>query len=213
MNNTIIQALNKRYATKVFDKTKKINQKDLDTIIEAYRLTPTSYGLQLMSLVIVEDPEKRMALLPHAYNQNQVVDASHLLVLCNPISFDEAHIEDYIMNISQTRNQDINSKQLVGFKTMLKNYREQTSTEDIEKWMTNQQYIALGNILTTCALLGIDTCPMEGFSNARFDEVLDLQKDGLKSSLIIPIGYASDNDPYRRHKKVRKSLEDLILIK
>lgn len=213
MNKTLIEALNKRYATKLFDNTKTISTKNLETIIEAARLTPTSYGLQLMKVVVVTDPNLRQKLLEHSYHQKQVVDASHLLVLCSHSSFDAQHIDDYINNIAQTRNQDPNSKQLQGFKKMLEGFRQNSNTEKLDNWMKNQQYIVLGNILTSCAILGVDACPMEGFVPEKYDEILDLKKENLKSVLVVPIGYSSDDDTYKTLKKVRLSTDDFVIKK
>lgn len=213
MNRTLIEALNKRYATKLFDNTKKISLENLNTIIEAARLTPTSYGLQLMKIVVVNCPKLREKLLPYSYHQKQVVDASHLLVLCSYSSFEKEHIENYIKNIAVTRNININSPQLQGFKKMLNSFRQNNSSQKHKMWMKNQQYIVLGNILTSCALLGIDACPMEGFVSEKYDEILELDKDNLNSVLVIPIGYASKDDKYKKLKKVRVSTKDYVVYK
>jgi nitroreductase len=213
MNKTLIEALNKRYATKLFDNTKTISPKNLETIIEAARLTPTSYGLQLMKVVVVENPILRQKLLEHSYNQKQIVDASHLLVLCSHSSFNAQHIDDYIDNIALTRSQDSNSKQLQEFKKMLVEFRLNSNSETLKKWMKNQQYIVLGNLLTSCALLNIDACPMEGFVPNKYDEILELEKENLKSVLVMPIGYASENDKYKTLKKVRLAPDDFVIYK
>ncbi|HIP35501.1 MAG TPA: NAD(P)H-dependent oxidoreductase [Crocinitomix sp.] len=213
MNTTLIKALKKRYATKQFDASKKISEKDLQTIIEAVRLTPTSYGLQLMKLVVVKDATLRQTLLKYSYNQNQVVDASHLLVLCNEKEFNLKHIDDYIKTIAETRNLDIEGKQLQGFKKTLQNFKNSQTKESIYNWMKNQQYIALGNLLTSCALLGIDACPMEGFIPEKYDEILELDKENLQAVLVIPIGYASDKDKNKTLKKVRRSTNEFVVYK
>ncbi len=213
MNHTLIKALNKRYATKLFDKTKKVSSNDLETLLDVARLTPTSYGLQLMKMVVVNDDETRQKLLEHSYGQKQVVDASHLLVLCSNASFDVKHIDDYIRNIAQTREQEVNGKQLQGFKAMLEGFRNSSNSDKLDQWMKNQQYIVLGNLLSACALLNIDACPMEGFIPQKYDEILELDKDNLKSVLVLPIGYSSDDDKYKQQKKVRVSMEDFVIYK
>jgi nitroreductase/dihydropteridine reductase len=211
MQQTLLKALNKRYATKLFNPEKKINAIDLETIIESVRLTPTSYGLQLMKLVVVENKELREELLLHSYNQRQVVEASHLLILCRESKFSEVHIEDYIRNISKTR--DINIKDLNGFKEMLFNYKNSLTDAATLEWINNQIYIALGNLLTSCAIIGIDTCPMEGFNPKKYDEILNLNKLNLNAVLTIPIGYSSSKDPYLSMKKVRRLKKDFLIIK
>ena len=211
MHKTLLEALNNRYATKQFDTEKKVSQQDIDTILESLRLTPTSYGLQLMKVIVVENKALRKELLQHSYNQNQVVDASHLLVLCREINFTDKHIEDYISNISSTR--EIEIKNLAGFKTMLKNFKESTSKEEQINWMNNQIYIALGNLLTSCAVLGLDSCPMEGFVTEKYNAVLNLTNDQLEAVLTIPIGYSAQNDTYKTMKKVRRKKNDFVIVK
>ncbi len=211
MHKTLLRALNNRYATKQFDTEKKVSQQDIDTILESLRLTPTSFGLQLMKVIVVENKITRQELLTHSYNQNQVVDASHLLVLCREKSFLDKHIDDYISNISSTREIELNN--LAGFKTMLQNFKESTSREEQINWMNNQIYIALGNLLTSCAILGIDSCPMEGFVTEKYNTVLNLTNDQLEAVLTIPIGYSSPNDSYKSLKKVRRKKNDFVIVK
>tara|TARA_B100000809_G_scaffold243218_1_gene268023 strand:- start:767 stop:1402 length:636 start_codon:yes stop_codon:yes gene_type:complete len=211
MHKTLLQALNNRYATKKFNSTKKISNRDFETLIESLRLTPTSYGLQLMKVVVVENKKIREELLKYSYNQKQVVDASHLIVLCREKSFDDIHISDYISNISTTRN--IELEKLDGFKTMLSSFKESTSEKEQINWMNNQIYIALGNLLTSCAILGIDSCPMEGFQVKKYNSVLNLTNDGLEAVLTIPIGYSSSEDTYKDVKKVRRTTNDFLIVK
>jgi nitroreductase len=211
MHKTLLQALNKRYAVKQFDSTKNISQVDLDTLIESLRLTPTAYGLQLMKVVVVEDKNLRQKLLDHSYNQQQVVDASHLIVLCRESSFEEFHVTDYITNMCKTRN--LSSDDLVGFKKMLFNFQNSVSKENHTNWMTNQIYIALGNLLTSCAILEINACPMEGFIAEKYDSILNLDKENLNSVLVIPVGYAVQNDKNKVMKKVRRPKNDFLIVK
>lgn len=211
MHKTLLKVLNQRYATKQFDSDKKISETDLETLLESLRLTPTSFGLQLMKVIVVENKDTRVELLKHSYNQRQVVDASHLLVLCRESSFKESHINDYISNISSTRNTNIDK--LDGFKEMLINFKDSISEEKQITWMNNQIYIALGNLLTSCAILGLDSCPMEGFITEKYDSVLNLTNDNLNAVLVIPVGYASENDTYKTLKKVRREKNDFVVVK
>ena len=195
----------------MFDSEKRISNLDLETIIESVRLTPTAFGLQLMKLVIVENKNTRQELLKHSYDQKQIVDASHLLILCKEAKFEKKHIEEYIQNISETRN--VNIRDLDGFKKMLINYRNSLDDSSLNEWIKNQVYIALGNLLTSCAILGIDSCPMEGFNNEKYDEILNLNELNLNSVLTIPIGYSSSNDSHLSIKKVRRLQKDFVIIK
>ncbi len=211
MNKLIEESLQKRYATKMFDSTKKINQKDIDTLIESIRLAPSSYGLQLMKLVIVENVEIRKELLKHSYHQNQIVDASHLFILCTEREFLQEHIEEYVENISKIRNIDKND--LSGYKSLLEKTKDSYSYSEAKNWMEKQVYIALGNLLTTCALLSIDACPIEGFENLKYDEILGLNNEGLHSIIVVPVGKSHELDKYKTLKKVRRPKKDFVIVK
>lgn len=209
MEKQILEALNTRYATKKFDPTRIISEELLTTILESLRLTPTSYGLQLMKVVVVENADKRNALLPYSYGQRQVVDASHLLILCREKIAQPSHVEEYINTISTTRN--VPSENLDGFKNMMLDTIKNMSEEASSIWMDKQTYIALGNLLNTCALLNIDACPMEGFQAAEYNRELGLDNLNLSAVLTIPIGYRAEDDANAKVKKVRRSTEDFVV--
>ncbi|MGB1103581.1 MAG: NAD(P)H-dependent oxidoreductase [Crocinitomicaceae bacterium] len=205
----LIKALNSRYATKKFDPTKKLSDEVVNQVIEAARLTPTSYGMQLMKLVVVENPKLRELLVSASFGQNQVKDSSHLLVLCREKEVEQIHIDNYISNIAETREQEFD--QLSGFKNALEKSILTKSAEQNGDWMNRQVYIALGNILTSCAVLGIDSCPMEGFVPEEYDRILNLEDKGLKSVLVIPIGFRAADDYNAKNKKVRRSTADFLV--
>lgn len=205
----LIKALNSRYATKKFDPTKKLSDEVVNQVIEAARLTPTSYGMQLMKLVVVENPKLRELLVSASFGQNQVKDSSHLLVLCREKEVEQIHIDNYISNIAETREQEFD--QLSGFKNALEKSILTKSAEQNGDWMNRQVYIALGNILTICAVLGIDSCPMEGFVPEEYDRILNLEDKGLKSVLVIPIGFRAADDYNAKNKKVRRSTADFLV--
>lgn len=209
MERELLDALKKRYATKKFDPAKKLKTSQVDTLIEAIRLTPTSYGLQLMRAVVIEDNAVREQLIPHSYNQRQVADASHLILLCRIKDVSTAHVDQYIENISQTRGVALET--LNGFKNSMNTSIEKKSEEEIEIWLSKQVYIALGNMMNACALLEIDACPMEGFKPKIYDEILGLDQLNLASVLAIPVGYRSENDHHSRAKKVRVSREEFLI--
>ncbi|WP_147676752.1 NAD(P)H-dependent oxidoreductase [Algibacter pacificus] len=205
----IIKQLQWRYATKKFDATKTLNAAKLNTLKEAFNLTATSFGLQTLSLVIVKNKALRESLLPHSYNQPQVVNASHLLVICIQEDIQEQDVVNYYNNIKTIRNTP---------ESILKPYREQLvgimqgkSVEQRQNWSKNQAYIALGNLMTVCAIENIDACPMEGFIPDKYDEILQLKEKGLKSVLIMPVGYRDANDMFSTLKKVRKSIDQSII--
>lgn len=205
-----IEALNWRYAVKKFDSTKKISPEKLEVILESLRLTATSYGLQLMKFVVIENKELQSKLVGVSYQQKQVEDASHLLVLCRNNKVTANEIESYIKNIASTRSIDENSKSLNAFKNGMMGILDWDETRQ-NHWMENQVYIALGNLLTICALEEVDACPMEGFIPEEIDEILGLQDHNLTAVLLCPIGYRSEDDQHSQYAKVRKSKSEIIL--
>ncbi len=205
----LIKALNNRYATKKFDATKKLSQDIVEQLIEAARLTPTSYGLQLMKLVVVENPKLREELVSASYGQNQVKDSSHLFVLCREENVTKDHIESYMSNIAGTRNVEI--EKLNPFKNAIEQAVLPKTDEEKSDWMGRQVYIALGNLLTSCAILGVDSCPMEGFVPDEYDRILDLKSKGLKSVLVVPVGYRASDDFNAQNKKVRRDSADFLV--
>lgn len=206
--NKIIEDLNWRYACKQFDNTKKVSDEDFDVLLETLRLTPSSYGLQPWKFVVVENSALREQLVGASWNQKQVQDASHLLVLCSPKVVDEAFIDSYLADTAKTRGQDVS--ELEGFKKMLMSIANKSS-EDQYVWAKNQVYIALGSLMMACAHLRIDSCPMEGFQAAKYDEILGLDKLGLTSMVVCPVGYRHADDKYSSIKKVRFPMDNLVV--
>ncbi|MDO6759163.1 NAD(P)H-dependent oxidoreductase [Tamlana sp. 2_MG-2023] len=204
-----IKQLQWRYATKKFDVTKKLSAEKLNVVKQAFNLTATSFGLQTIKLVIIEDQTVRQSLLKASFNQRQVVDASHLLVICVQSDISTADIDNYYKNIQGIRQTS---------ETILKPYREDLvkmmagkSVVQRQQWSTNQAYIALGNLMTVCAVEGIDSCPMEGFLPQEYDRILELDKQGLKSVLLLPLGYRAADDMFSELKKVRRPINEAVI--
>jgi len=198
-----------RYATKKFDATQKISTEDLNSLKEAIRLSSSSYGLQPYQVLIVENPELRAQILPAAYGQSQVIDASHLIVFANQINVGDAEIDAYIENISKTR--EIPKDALKGFENYIKGTISKFTEDAKNIWASKQTYLALGNLLNAAAELKIDVTPMEGFNPTQVNEILDLDKLGLNASLMATIGYRHEEDATQHLKKVRKSNEELFI--
>ena len=183
---------NWRYATKKFDAAKKISTQDLNTLKEAIRLSSSSYGLQPYKVIIIENPELKAQLLPAAYGQSQVVDASHLIVFANETNVDDETINRYINRISETRGMPAES--LAGFGNYMKGGIN-SMPEDVKNiWAAKQTYLALGNLLNAAAELKIDVTPMEGFVPSKVNEILGLDKLNLNASLMATIGYLHQED-------------------
>jgi nitroreductase len=205
---TLIEQLNKRYATKKFDASKKIPADQLSILLEAIRLSASSYGLQAYKLVVVKDDAVRKQLRAVAWDQSQLTDASEILVFAVDTEFNESGVDQYVANIAKTRNIDKSS--LSGYSDMMKGTLKRPQ-EEIQNWLTRQAYIALGFGLVAAAGLEIDACPMEGFDNNHFDAILGLKEKGLHAAVIMAVGYRSDEDGYQHMAKVRRSAEDFIL--
>lgn len=206
----IIEDLNWRYATKKFDSTKKISDTELDIIKESLRLTPSSYGLQPLKFLIINDTTIRQELVAASYGQMQVADASHLIVICAVTSIQDIDVDAYVENVIETRNADVERVNRYG-SFMKKTFSEFTEDEKLI-WASKQAYIVLGQLLHTCANLRIDATPMEGFIAERYSEILNLSDKNLTPVLVCPIGYRHEDDSIQHESKVRKSIDELFEI-
>nr|WP_315149954.1 NAD(P)H-dependent oxidoreductase [uncultured Flavobacterium sp.] len=207
--STFLDHQNWRYATKKFDATKKITTQDLDTLLEAIRLSSSSYGLQPYKILIIENPELRAKIQQAAWGQSQVVDASHLLVFANQTDISDTQIDEFIENTSKTRG--IAKETLAGYQGFMKSKINELSGDAKNIWNSKQAYLALANLMNAAAELKIDVTPMEGFSPADVNEILGLNELGLNASLLAPIGYRHTEDAAQHYKKVRKSKEELFI--
>lgn len=204
-----IDSLKWRYATKKFDSSKSLSTTQINTLKEAFNLTATSYGLQPLTLVVVQNKEIQQQLLAHSWNQQQIVQASHLLVLCVPKKLPKNHVENYFKLVQKIRNTP--EEILKPFQEFLTKDFAQKTTEELYAWHKNQAYLAMGNLLTVCAAEKIDACPMEGFVPEKYDEVLDLSAKNLQSVLVLPVGFRAEDDYMKDLKKVRKNTEEIVI--
>lgn len=204
-----IKHLEWRYATKKFDKTKKLSDSKLHILKQAFNLTATSFGLQTIKMLVITNPEVRTQLFEQAYKQSQVLDASHLLVLCIKEKIDSKDVNDYFDNIRYIR--DTSETILSPYRKNLIATMARMTVSEQQQWSVNQAYIALGNLMTVCAIESIDSCPMEGFVSSKYDEILNLKDMGLKSVLLLPVGYRAEDDMFSGFLKVRKNVEDTVI--
>ncbi|MDA9849442.1 NAD(P)H-dependent oxidoreductase [Flavobacteriaceae bacterium] len=202
----IIESLNWRYATKKFDSNRKLTENQINTLKNAFNLTASSYGLQPIKLIVISSQEIKNSLLESSMNQQQIVQCSHLLVICIESCINEAYIESYFKRVIDIRKTD--PIVLESFKESIIDEFSDMSNTSIINWSKNQAYLALGNLMTVCSVEGIDSCPMEGFLPEKYDEILDLKSKNLKSVLVMPVGYRSVNDQFSSFKKVRKDIND-----
>ena len=202
-------ALAWRYATQKYDSTKKISDADMQEILEAINSAPTSYGLQPFKLIHVKSPELRTQLRAAAFDQSPLTDASDVIVFTVNRNVEDQHIDSYMQRIVEVR--DVERERLSRFQQNIAGTLSNLSSEELIAWNTKQAYIGLGFGLIMAAHLGIDSTPMEGFQKDKYDEILGLSDD--HSVLVLTFGYRSDEDHTQHHKKVRKTLEQLVTIK
>tara|TARA_B110000003_G_scaffold113243_1_gene115830 strand:+ start:17431 stop:18063 length:633 start_codon:yes stop_codon:yes gene_type:complete len=203
-----LENLEWRYAVKKFDEKKFLKEAQINILKKAFNLTATSYGLQPIKLIIIKNKKIQQQLVKHSWNQQQVFQASHLLIICIDTKLDESDVEKYFKKVKEIRNtpdEIINS-----FKNYLINLIAHKKTKDLLSWAKNQAYLALGNLLTVCANEKIDSCPMEGFIPEKYDEILNLKEKKLTSVLLLPVGYRAEDDIMIHQKKVRKNISDII---
>lgn len=208
--DTLLSQLNWRYATKAFDKDRKISASDWAALEETLVLTPSSYGTQPYKFLVISDPAVRERLVPVSWGQRQVADSSHYVVFAARCANTEKDVDTYMARIAEVRGGTVESQ--AGFKKMLMaDIVNGPRGRIAQEWATRQAYIALGNLMTAAALLGIDTCPMEGFEPAKYDEILDLPAQGLAAAVGCAVGYRAPDDKYATLPKVRFPASELIV--
>jgi nitroreductase len=204
----VLQQLQWRYAVKKFD-DRKIPADVWDVLEQSLVLSPSSFGLQPWKFFVVDDAAKRQQLLEHSWNQAQVVEASHLVVLAIKKNAGDEDVDRYIQNMSETRSVPIDN--LAGLTKMVKGFLANPQNPfTTDEWATRQVYIAIGQFMTSAAMLGIDTCPMEGFNPAKYDEILGLPALGYASVLVCPAGYRAADDKYGAMPKVRYPQAEMV---
>jgi nitroreductase len=182
----------------------KIPQDKLERILEATRLAPSSYGLTPYQVIVVEDQELKEQLVGACYGQTQLADSSAVLVFATWDTIDEDEVENYINTIAEQRNIPVDV--LGDFKGMMVGTLSNMTEEQKTIWAQKQTYIGLGFSLVASAIEEVDSTPMEGFVPSKVDEVLGLKELGLKSTLVLTLGYRdTENDSLSTMKKVRRN--------
>jgi nitroreductase len=206
----LVGRLEWRYATKKFDAARKIPGSAWDALERALVLTPSSFGLQPWKFVVVTDQDVKERLVSASWNQRQTAEASHVVVFAIKRNVGAAEVEAYVRHIAAVRG--VTEESLAGYRRAMLGFLARPRTEfDVDAWATLQCYIALGSFMTAAALLGIDTCPMEGIVPAKYDEILDLAPKGLATSVVCCAGYRAPDDKYATAKKVRFPREDVVI--
>ncbi|PTY06520.1 NAD(P)H-dependent oxidoreductase [Opitutaceae bacterium EW11] len=206
----LLASLRWRYATKRFDPVKKIPDETWKALEEALILSPSSYGLQPWKFLVVRDLGVREKLQAHAWGQTQVTECSHFVVFAVRRDLGAEHVDHYLDRIVEVRK--VSRETLTGFRKLLVTSLEQAAAKGrLNEWQTHQVYIALGQFMASAALLGVDTCPMEGLAPERFDEVLALAGTGYRTVVACAAGYRGADDKYSRYEKVRFAAKDVIV--
>jgi nitroreductase len=207
---SLLDALRWRYATKRFDPTRKIAPATWAALEEALVLTASSTGLQPWRFVVVTDPELKKRLVGASHGQAQTADCSHFVVLAVRRDLGAPHVDRHVARMAEVRQIPVDS--LGKFRAMVERNLAKAKEEGrLDTWQTHQIYIALGNFMTSAALLGVDTCPMEGIDPAKMDEMLGLGGTGYATVVACAAGYRAPDDKYATTPKVRFKPDDVIV--
>ncbi len=205
----LLQRLQWRYAVKKFDPTKKIPDDVWQALEQSLVLAPSSFGLQPWLFVVVKDQGIKEQLLPHSWGQRQVVDASHLVVLAINKNITPEFVDRYLARTAEVQGTPLEALQ--GFGNIIKGFITKPPYPlDLKEWATRQTYIALGQYMTSAAVLGVDTCPMEGIVPAKYDEILGLVGTDYTTVVACPAGYRAEDDKYASKPKVRFPTSEVV---
>jgi nitroreductase len=210
--DTLISALNWRYATKVFDPARKIAEADLKALEQSLVLTPSSFGLQPYRFVLVADPGLKAKLREASWGQAQITDCSHLVVFLARQQMTEADVDRLIRRTTQVRGGK--PEDLAGYRSMMVNTLVTgPRAATVPEWAARQAYIALGQLMAAAALMGLDACPMEGLDPNQYDEILGLKGTPFRTVVACAVGYRADGDKYAALAKVRFPAEELVELR
>ena len=206
---SVIDGLKWRYATKLFDATKKIPASQFEILENALQLSPSSFGMQPYKFVVVTDQKLKDELVAACWNQTQSATCSHFVIFARDLEINEKTVEKYIDLIAETRSLPVES--MSAHKDMMTGYVKNSTPEKLADWASKQAYIALGNLMTVASTLQIDSCPMEGIVPAEVDRILNLKEKGCSAVVACALGYRSPDCKYAKMKKVRFSKEKLFI--
>lgn len=205
----LIEDLKWRYATKKFNAEKPVPEELVARILEAGNLAATSFGMQAYKFVVVKDRKIIDQLAACSWGE-QLKGASHLIILAARTDVDDTFIKDYLSYCNEVEPRDtekieVRYQLISGF---VKRMEEEGVKQD---WAARQIYIVLGTLLTACANLKVDSCPMEGIDKVKYDEILGLKEKNLTTIVSLPIGYRAVDDEYQNKNKIRKPLSDMVI--
>lgn len=170
----IIEDLNWRYAVKKFDRAQKISEEKRDLLIEAFILTPSSFGLQPWKLLYVTNMEKRTAMAKHCWNDSQILESTGVFILTRKTDISDTLVDEYIEFL--VAKNAVPRESLSGYEQMMKGFLANLNREQKIAWAERQVMITLGNMLTVAAVEKIDSCPIEGFNKTEIDTIFGLEE-------------------------------------
>jgi nitroreductase len=205
----LLSALNWRYATKIFDPARRIEETEWAALEQSLLLAPSSFGLQPWRFLDIRNTTVRAQLREHSWGQAQVTDASHFVVFAARTEIGATDLDRFLARTAEVRGIQISS--LDGYRKVIAQHLLQDRTPAWQHdWSARQAYIAMGQCMTAAAMLGIDTCPMEGLDPAKYDEVLGIKKDGYATIAAVAFGYRKTDDKYASLPKVRYQKHDVV---
>lgn len=207
MQEQIVKALQWRYAVQSFDPSKRVSEGDLKTILESGRLAPSSFGLEPWQFIVVENAAVREKIQAVSYGQPKVTESSHLVIIARRTDSRENTVRERIERTAEIQGQDRES--LAGFKEMLDGVIAKRDDAALDVWNSRQVYIALGMMMETASLLGIDNAAMEGFDPKGVDEVLGLSGKNLTATVMLALGYRG-TDVSADRPKVRRTFDEVV---
>ncbi|GAA4899217.1 nitroreductase family protein [Ferrimonas pelagia] len=210
MIHTLQQALEQRYATKVFDPHGIAEEEKIEALLNTLCLAPTSINSQPWHLYVITDPERKAKLAQAAWDNNKpkFTDGSHLFLFCAKTDFGEADVRAIEQVVAKVRGSEINEERIA----MMTNYVNTMSQAERQEWIKRQVYLVFGQFLLSCALLELDSCPVEGFLTQEMDTLMDLPKQGYTSVVAAVVGQRSANDfnALEKASKVRFSQNQMV---
>lgn len=206
--NDLVAALHWRYATKLFDPARILPAATLDALLEALVLAPSSFGFQPWKFLLVESAAIRARLRAESWDQPQVTAASHLIVVTVRDNLTESDMDAHLARTMAVRG--VTAADLAPLRAMMAGFLSQLDDEQRFVWNSRQAYIALGQLMTSAAVLGVDTCPLEGISTAAYDDILGLPGSGYRTVCACALGYRAADDKYAALPKVRFPRETIV---
>lgn len=205
----LLEQLNWRYAVKAFDADKKIPDDVWAALEQSLVLAPSSFGLQPWKFLVIDDKNLREQLKAASWNQSQVVDADRYVVLTALRTTTDDDVDRFIAHQCQVRGTEIDA--MKGYRDVIAGFLVKGwAAKDLFGWNARQAYIALGQLMTSAAALGVDTCPMEGIDMVGYDELLGLKGTRYATLCACAVGYRSEDDKYATAPKVRYPLDQVI---